>query len=153
MRSGGPENVQPVKRAAPPQGEATPLVAGGQTPKGNGYIYLIVSLAPVNSSGKILHIDRTSHQMSAEAWLEETRAEAKLAQMDLAEDLGVLSDSEECPRLRRTLAEQYRQVIGVAPQYREQLRIALERVKAGGGMPVADVVDLMEREYHANGSV
>ena len=85
--------------------------------------------------------------------MEEARAEQKLAEMDLVEDLGVLVETERCPRLRRSLADQYRRTIGVAPECREELRIALETIKAGGGMPVEDVVYLIDWEYHANGSV
>jgi hypothetical protein len=90
---------------------------------------------------------------SAEHWLEEARAEEKLAQMELVEDLAMLVETETCPRLRRQMAEQYRKAIGVDPAQREELRVALIRAKTGGGMPVADVVDWVGRDYHTNGSV
>jgi len=73
--------------------------------------------------------------------------------MDLVEDLAVLVDTEDCAALRRQMADQYRAAVGVSPKHRQELRAAMERVKAGGGMPVADVVDLVNRDHHANGSV
>ena len=57
---------------------------------------------------------------------------------------------EERPRIGQ-LANQYRRAVGVAPQYREELRSALERVKTGGGVPVVDVIEQINREVHTNG--
>ena len=73
--------------------------------------------------------------------------------MDLVEDLAVLAETEECRRLRRQLADRYRSLIGVDPQHREGLRSAMQRVRAGGGMPVRDVVDLINMEHYGNGPV
>jgi hypothetical protein len=110
-------------------------------------------LTGVKRCGTILAVRDGFRQPSAESLLEELRAEEKLARMALVEDLGVLADTETCPRLRRQLTERYRRAIGVNPQTRRKLQAALERVKAGGGMPVADVIDLVNRDDHTNGSV
>ena len=90
---------------------------------------------------------------SAEQHLEELRAEAKLAEMDFLEEAAVLAESEGPPVLRRHLSERYRAAVGVRPEDRGELRSALERVKAGGGMPVQDVVNSINTSVHANGSV
>jgi hypothetical protein len=110
-------------------------------------------LTRVKRFGRILGVTEGFRQPTAESLLEALRAEERLARMALVEDMGVLADTEASPRLRRKFAAQYRRVIGVNPERRRELRIALEGVKAGGGRPVADVIDSINREDHANGSV
>ena len=85
--------------------------------------------------------------------MEELRAEAKLAEMDFLEEAATLAESDGPPILQRHLENRYRAAVGVSPEHREELRSAMEQVKAGGGMPVADVIDLLNRDHHANGSV
>jgi hypothetical protein len=104
----------------------------------------------VNRSGNILCVLVEVRHSSADNHLEALRAEEKLAQMDIAEDLATLAESEECPRLRHQLANQYRRVVGVAAESREELRAAMERVKMGGGVPVVDVIEQINRDVHAN---
>jgi hypothetical protein len=89
---------------------------------------------------------------SAEAWIEELRAEEKLAHMDIAEDLALLAESEASPRLRRQLSDRYRATAGVRPELRHELRSAMKRVIAGGGMPVEAVIDLINRDSRAMGA-
>jgi len=72
---------------------------------------------------------------------EELRAEQKLAEMDLYEDLAALHEEETCNVLKARFAERYRELIGVHPDNRDQLREAMERVRDGGGADVADVID------------
>ena len=85
--------------------------------------------------------------------MEELRAEAKLAQMDFLEEAAALAESDGPPILQRHLQNRYRAAVGVSPKQRGELRSAMERVKAGGGMPVADAIDLINRDHHAKGSV
>lgn len=67
-------------------------------------------------------------------------AEAKLADIDLLEDLAMLHDTETCPKFRRRLAEQYRRAVGVPPERREELRRALQRLCATGQRKIADAI-------------
>lgn len=109
--------------------------------------------AVVRGNGPGILTRSECRDLSAEEWRAEVQAEQRLATMDLVEDLAVLVDTEGCAGLRRQMADQYRAAVGVSPKHRQELRAAMERVKAGGGMPVADVVDLIHRDHHANGSV
>lgn len=86
-----------------------------------------------------------SREPSADELLEAIRAEAVLAAMDFHEDLATLSESEPVPSVRRELAETYHRLIGVYPHERDAFRGGLERVRDGGGMPVADLIILVRR--------
>jgi hypothetical protein len=74
-------------------------------------------------------------------YLEELKAERKLAELDLYEDLAGLHAEETCHLLKARFAERYRELIGVHPDRRDELREAMERVRDGGGAEVADVID------------
>ena len=88
-----------------------------------------------------------ARQPTAEQCREELKADRKLAEMDLFADLAELYETEQSPRLRQRFADRYRRLIGVHPEQRKEFRAALERVLAGGGMPVEDVIDLINRDH------
>jgi hypothetical protein len=67
--------------------------------------------------------------------------------MDLFEDFADLHDTEPTPQMRRYYAHRYRELIGVHPDQRQELREALQRVVNGGGSAVNDVIDLIRRAY------
>ena len=88
-----------------------------------------------------------THRPTLEEWREEIEAERRLAHIDLLEDLAALSEDETCPELQGRFSSRYRQVVGVAPAERREFQAALERIKAGGGMSVEDLIDLMRRNH------
>ena len=67
--------------------------------------------------------------------------------MDVFEDRAELYETEHSPTLRRHHAERYRELVGVYPENRWELREALERIDAGGGSSVADTIDLIKRAH------
>lgn len=83
---------------------------------------------------------------TAEEYRETLRAETLLARMDWFEKFAGWHDEEACPRARNKIAESYRRVIGVHPDFRQQLRAALERVRENGRVPVSDVVHSINRD-------
>jgi len=48
-------------------------------------------------------------------------------------------------------AETYRRVFGIHPAQRVECREALERIEAGGGMAVSQLIEVMRRSYEENG--
>lgn len=59
------------------------------------------------------------------------------------EGLAVESVKATADALRRSFAERYRRLIGVDPSRRQEFRSALERIRAGGRMPVQDVLEVL----------
>jgi hypothetical protein len=86
-------------------------------------------------------------ESSADDLLEALRADAVLARMELHEDLAALAEEETDEALRRTFAERYRRLVGILPHQRKEFRRGLERIEAGSGMPVGDLVALFRRGY------
>ena len=123
----------------------------------NGCLYYRNRLHQVNSRGKVSCVTERFHGPSADDYLEELRADAKLAEMEFLEEAAAWGESDGPPILQRHLENRYRAVVGVNPEHRQELQSAMEQVKAGGGMPVADVIDLINhakgRDHHAKGSV
>ncbi len=83
--------------------------------------------------------------MSPEATQAAWDAELKLLKLDAEEWLAVFHDQAEHEYLRSAFAEKYRTAVGVHPDQREEFREALVRVREGGGMPVADLIDVLNR--------
>lgn len=90
--------------------------------------------------------------LSADELLEQFRAETRLANMDLFEDLAILYETETTASLRKKFAQRYLRLIGVVPEQRQEFRAALKRIVAGGRQPIADVVELFAHQRQANGS-
>lgn len=90
---------------------------------------------------------------SAEHYREKLKARATLARMRLHEGLAERWERAVSPSLQAEYAQRYRQLIGVVPTLRGELRAALERIEDGGLMPVADVIDLLARRSQENGFV
>jgi hypothetical protein len=63
--------------------------------------------------------------------------------MARCEELAQLAETEPHQVIRQSFAERYRRLIGVDPSRRQELREALERIRAGGRMPVQDVLDVL----------
>ena len=84
-------------------------------------------------------------QLSPEAARAAWDAELQLLQLDAEEWLAVFHDQAEHEYLRSAFAEKYRTAVGVHPNQRDEFREALLRVRDGGGMPVADVIDILNR--------
>ncbi len=85
-------------------------------------------------------------QLSPEAARAAWDAELQLLKLDAEEWLAVFHDQAEHEYLRSAFAEKYRTVVGVHPDQREEFRDALILVRDGGGMPVADVIDVLNRQ-------
>lgn len=73
-------------------------------------------------------------------------AELQLVKLDAYEDLAVFHDQEAVDYLRPIFAEKYRTAVGVYPDKRDEFREALLRVLDGGGMPIAHVIDVFNRQ-------
>ena len=82
-----------------------------------------------------------SPEASRAAW----DAELQLLKLDAHEDLAVFYEQETSEYLRSVFAEKYRTVVGVHPDRRDEFRDALLRVQDGGGMPVADLIEVLNR--------
>jgi hypothetical protein len=109
-------------------------------------------LRRVNIHGKIVAVaDRPPY--AADDLLEQLRAESRLANMDLAEDLASVYETEATQALRARYADAYLRCVGVVPEQRSDFREALQWIVAGGRQSVADVIEGFRRERHANGSL
>jgi hypothetical protein len=78
--------------------------------------------------------------LSADELREQLRAETRLAKLDLFDDLAELHDTAMTERERQAFAERYRDYVGVLPARRAMFRLALEKILAGDGSTVAQVV-------------
>jgi hypothetical protein len=67
--------------------------------------------------------------------------------MDVLADLALLAENHQCAPIRERLRKQYRNVVGVDPEKRGELRAALARISAGGGAAVEDVAGLVNRGH------
>ena len=63
-------------------------------PDGNGCIHYTFCLINEKTCGNIFAVQREFRDPTAEACIEELKAEEKLAHMDIAEDLAVLAETE-----------------------------------------------------------
>jgi hypothetical protein len=72
-------------------------------------------------------------------------AESRLARMDLHEDFAELYETEDSDVLRRRFAKRYRELIGIDPNRRAELRGELERVRDSGSLPVEQVIERLNR--------
>ena len=79
-------------------------------------------------------------------------AELTLAKQEFATDFLKLWLTETCPALKKHFAEQYRRVVGVHPSKHNEFKQGLERIRASGGMSVADLVASCNRRDQLNGS-
>ena len=83
--------------------------------------------------------------LSPEATRAAWDAELQLLKLDAHEDLAVLYEQETSEYFRSVFAENYRTVVGVHPDQRDEFLEALLRVQDGGGMPVADLIEVLNR--------
>ena len=127
------------------EASSTSTVARGQSLAGSITVILNAPLRSVKSCGKIFFISERIRQPTAEELHEALRADVKLAELDLYADLAALWEEETVPELRQQHAAWYRRLLGVHPAKRDAVREGLLRIQAGGGMPVADLADLINR--------
>ena len=78
--------------------------------------------------------------LSAQELREQMNAETRLAKLDLFEDLAELHDTEVVLQERVRLSAQYQACVGVPPQQRNEFRAAMERILAGNGGSVDQVL-------------
>jgi hypothetical protein len=83
--------------------------------------------------------------LSPEATRAAWDAELKLELLDAHDDVAEFYDSETLPEYRQKFADAYRRLVGVHPADRHEFREALLQVRDGGGMPVADLIDVLNR--------
>lgn len=81
---------------------------------------------------------------SAGDYPQEVEAELKLAEMDRHENLA--AEAKAATSFGYVFADRYRELIGVAPEQRHKLRAALERIRAGGGQSVENVIAILRRQ-------
>ena len=86
-----------------------------------------------------------TRELSPEAAQAAWDAEVQLLKLDAEEWLAVFHDQAEHEYLRSAFAERYRTAVGVNPNQRAEFREALLRVRDGGGMPVVDVIEALNR--------
>lgn len=84
-------------------------------------------------------------ELSPEAARAAWDAELKLELLDANSDIAEFYEEETIPRYRETFAESYRCIVGIHPAERGEFREALIRIRDGGGMPVADLIDVLNR--------
>jgi hypothetical protein len=80
---------------------------------------------------------------SADQLQEQLHAKRILARLDQFGHLAQSWEREPSQLLRQDFADRYRRLFGVSPAHHAELRAALERVRDGGGMPLADVIDVL----------
>jgi hypothetical protein len=98
----------------------------------------------VKSHGKIFFVTHSPRLETAKRFLEESKAERVLAQMELFEDVAELWETEGVPGLKQRFATQYRKLMGVGPEHRGEFRAELERIKDGGGGSIQDAIDRLK---------
>ncbi len=86
-----------------------------------------------------------TRELSPEAAQAAWDAELKLELLDANEEVAECFDSEDVPVYRQRYADAYRRLVGVHPAHRHEFREAMLRARDGGGMPVADVIDVFNR--------
>lgn len=94
----------------------------------------------------------TDRPPSADELLESLRSVAKLAALDVYEELAELSEQSPIALIRTRFRATYQKAIGVPPEERHAFRVALEGVRDGGGQSVANLIDIFRRRHQAKGS-
>lgn len=65
--------------------------------------------------------------------------------MAVHEDVAEFYENETISADRKYFADAYRRLVGVHPDQRHEFHEALERIRDGGGLPVADLIDILNR--------
>ena len=84
-------------------------------------------------------------ELSAEATQAAWDAELQLDRIAAHEDVAEIFEAATIQTDRQQFAEAYRRLVGVHPQQRQEFREALERIQDGGGLPVQDLIDILNR--------
>ena len=96
-------------------------------------------------------VRKVDYTRAAEQWINELKAESRLGDLDVCEDLAIAYEQEGCTTIRRLLREQYYRTIGVYPEARRELREVLAQIASGGGASIEDVVEELRRDIQRNG--
>ena len=85
-------------------------------------------------------------ELSPEAARAAWDAELKLELLDANSDIAEFYESETITRYRESYANSYRRIVGIHPADRDEFREALIHIRDGGGVPVAEVIDILNRQ-------
>ena len=88
---------------------------------------------------------KVAQELSPEATRAAWDAELKLELLDANSDIAEFYDEETIPMYRQKFADAYRHLIGVHPADRHEFREALIGIRDGGGRPVADLIEMLNR--------
>ena len=84
-------------------------------------------------------------ELSAEATQAAWDAELRLERIAAHEDVAEIFEAATIQSDRQEFAEAYRRLVGVHPEQRHEFGEALERIRDGGGLPVADLIEILNR--------
>lgn len=77
---------------------------------------------------------------SPDEFLNVLDAEARLATLELFEEVATFHEAEPCPMLRKHYADLYRKTVGVDLAERDAFRTGLEHLRETGAVPVARLI-------------
>lgn len=83
--------------------------------------------------------------LSAEATKAALDAELRLERVAAFEDVAEIYEAATIAEDRKQFAEAYRRLVGIHPENRQEFCEALERIRDGGGLPVQDLIDILNR--------
>lgn len=83
--------------------------------------------------------------LSAEATKAAWDAELRLERVAAFEDVAEIYEAATIAEDRKKFAEAYRRLVGIHPENRQEFREALERIRDSGGLPVQDLIDILNR--------
>ena len=86
-----------------------------------------------------------TRELSPEAARAAWDAELKLELLDAQDDVDEFYDLETLQEYRQKFADAYRHLVGVHPADRHEFREALISIRDGGGMPVANLIEVFNR--------
>jgi hypothetical protein len=92
-----------------------------------------------------------NREPSFEQYREELQAELKLAEVALYEELAVAAETEPLPELRTRYVAEYRRLLGIVPDDREEFQAALKRIRAGNGGSVETAITKLNFRRQENG--
>ena len=83
--------------------------------------------------------------LSVEATQAALDAELRLERVAAFEDVAEIYEAATIAEDRQKFAEAYRRLVGIHPENRQEFCEALERIRDGGGLPVQDLIDILNR--------
>ena len=83
--------------------------------------------------------------LSVEATKAAWDAELRLERVAAHEDVAEIYEAATIASDRQKFAEAYRRLVGVHPEQRQEFCEALGRIRDGGGLPVQDLIEMLNR--------